>query len=117
MHNDLVELGWTEEQWNRIVGVVSEEAQKARVAAQILPLVGPEDSGAPSFADYRLTAPANPGVTPTNRLATNSVPTRTFTTIATQVQLTSTEVADRELEAALVKFRRAANIVARLEDA
>jgi predicted GIY-YIG superfamily endonuclease len=31
MHSDLVELGWTEEHFNRIDAVVTEEAQKARV--------------------------------------------------------------------------------------
>jgi hypothetical protein len=118
MNSDLVEAGWTEDQWNRIAGVVTEEAQKARVAAQILPVIGPEDRSAVAFPDFTLTAGDNPlGAIPEFRLNTNNVSSHPFTTIAAQVQLTTSEMADADLEAALVKFRRAANIVARIEDA
>jgi uncharacterized linocin/CFP29 family protein len=117
MNNDLVECGWTEDQWNRVVNVVSEEAQKARVAAQLLPVIGPEDSAAVGFADHRLQTDPNPIPPPAGRLETTNLPNHRFTTIAAQVQLRSTEMADRDLEAAMVKFRRAANVVARLEDA
>jgi uncharacterized linocin/CFP29 family protein len=119
MNNDLVEAGWTEDHWNRIVGVITEEAQRARVAAQMLPVVGPEDPTAVAFSDFLINAIPNvgPGGVPPQRLDTNNVPAHPFTTIAVQVQLTSAEVADNNLEAALIKFRRAANILARLEDA
>jgi uncharacterized linocin/CFP29 family protein len=120
MNNDLVEAGWTDDQWSRILSVVTEEAQRARIAAQILPVVGPEDSATVAFSDFRLNIVPNIptlGPLPAGRLNTNNVPNHTFTTIAAQVQLTSSEVADPNLEAALVKFRRAANVVARIEDA
>jgi uncharacterized linocin/CFP29 family protein len=113
MHNDLIEAGWTDAQWSRIVGIVTEEAQKSRVAARILPVVGPEDRAAVGFADFRISV--NPR--PRGRLETNNLPNHPLTTIAVPVQLTTAEVADPDLEAALVKFRRAANVVARLEDA
>ena len=61
MHSDLVELGWTEDQWNRITAAVTEEAQKARVAAQMLPLVGPEDPTTVAIPPFTLnTARPNP---------------------------------------------------------
>jgi uncharacterized linocin/CFP29 family protein len=114
----LANLGWTEDQWNQICSVVTEEAQKARVAAQILPTVGPEDRSAVSFADYRLGTIANPiAPPPARRLTTNNFPDHPLTTIAAQVALSSAEIADPGLEAAFVKFRRAANVIARLEDA
>src|SRR5438045_3112761 len=34
-------VGWSEDQWNRVRQVVSEEAHKARVAASFLPPYGP----------------------------------------------------------------------------
>jgi uncharacterized linocin/CFP29 family protein len=117
MHNDLVELGWTEEHWNRIMGAVTEEAQRARVAAQMLPLVGPEDPSTIAVPPFRLIRnqhnPANP---PPHRLAVNSTPDLFLTTIAVNLHLRSHEMADPSLKAALGMFRRAANYVARIED-
>jgi uncharacterized linocin/CFP29 family protein len=111
MHSDLVELGWTEEQWNRIAGAVTEEAQKARVAAQMLPLVGPEDPTTIAVPQFRLETSAKP-----HRLAVSSRPTLFLTTIAVNLYLRSHEMADPSLQAALGMFRRAANYVARIED-
>src|SRR5688572_12184235 len=112
MHNDLLELGWTEEQWNRICSTVSEEAQKARVAAQLLPVVGPEDPTLVAVPPYTLTNPATPGQQqfpktppvapqPAQRLSVDSDPTLNLTTIAINVELRAHEVADPELKAAL----------------
>jgi uncharacterized linocin/CFP29 family protein len=121
MHSDLVELGWTDEQWNRISSVVAEEAQKARVAAQMLPLVGPEDHTTVAIPPYTLTAPLNPNAkappAPQNRLTVDSDPNLFLTQIAVNVPLRTREAADPDLAAALVMFRRAANYIARIEDA
>ena len=117
MNDQLVEAGWSDDQWSRITNAVTEEAQRARVAAQMLPVLGPEDRAAVSFSDFRITNPPNPLPVAPFRLDTANVPNHRFTTIAVQVQLRSSEMADPDLQAALVKFRRAANIVARLEDA
>jgi len=125
MHADLVELGWTEEQWNRIVTTVTEEAQKARVAAQMLPVAGWGDRTAEAIPNFRLQDQANqtlvaPGgvlLAPPRRLAVDSDPTLYFSTIAVNVQLRTREMADPDLGAALVAFRRASNYIARIEDA
>src|SRR4051794_32266646 len=117
----LEKLGWTEEQWNRICTTVTEEAQKARVAAQVLPVVGPEDSTTIAIppltlANNPVPAAAQPWPA-ANRLAVESNPLLNLTTISVNVPLRGHEIADPELKAALTMFRRAANYVARLEDA
>jgi len=115
----LAQLGWTEDQWNRICTTVTEEAQKARVAAQALPTVGTDDPYALAVSNYTLTTPAlvpprNPQVTA--RLSVDSDPQLYLTRIGVNVELRSHEAADPSLNAALVKFRRAANVIARVED-
>jgi uncharacterized linocin/CFP29 family protein len=121
MHSDLVELGWTEEHYNRILGVVTEEAQKARVAAQMITAVGPEEGrtvAVPPFALSTQRSPRQvPARTPRERLWVDSDPTLFLSNIAVNVHLRRREAADPDLSAALVMFRRAANYIARVEDA
>ena len=121
MHSDLVEIGWTEEHWNRITTAVTEEAQKARVAAQMLPAVGPEDPTTVAVPEYLLgrqpSRRPSPPATAIDRLTVDSDPTLFLTTIAVNVSVRMREAADSDLNAALVMFRRAANYIARIEDA
>lgn len=117
MHQDLINLGWTEEQWNRIRSTVTEEAQKARVAAQLLPVTGPEDPSTVAIPNFTLTGEPNWTPPPPARLAVDSDPTLFLTTISINVQVRTTDAADPELKGALVMFRRAANHIARIEDA
>jgi uncharacterized linocin/CFP29 family protein len=117
MHDDLVNLGWTEDQWSRISGTVTEEAQRARVLAQALPVTGPEDPSTLSVPEFALGNNANLAPPPALRMTVNSEPTLPLTTIAINIQLRRHEVADTRLTAALVMFRRAANFIARIEDA
>ncbi|MDP9149286.1 MAG: bacteriocin family protein [Myxococcota bacterium] len=109
MESNLAEPGWTEEQWGRIVSTVSEEAQKGRVAAQALPLSGPEERKTIAIPNYRITLGSS--------LSVDSDPTLYLSTIAVNVELRTHEVGDPDLNAALVMFRRAANAIARIEDA
>jgi uncharacterized linocin/CFP29 family protein len=119
MNSDLVEIGWTEEQWNRIAAVVTEEAQKGRVAAQLLPITGPEAPSTVAIPNYTLGFPVNPlpARPPQWRLEVDSEPTLHISTIAVNVQVRPREAAEPGLTAALGMFRRAANYVARIEDA
>lgn len=110
MHSDLAELGWTEDQWNRILTVVQEEAQRGRVAAQVLPLVGPEAGDTVAVPSYRLKIDKN-------RLGVDSDPTLYLTRLAVNVHVRTREAADPQLSAVLTMFRRAANFIARAEDA
>jgi uncharacterized linocin/CFP29 family protein len=57
------------------------------------------------------------GAAPQRRLVVDSTPATFLTSLAVNVVLTSQEVADPDQGAALIQFRRAANIIARLEDA
>jgi uncharacterized linocin/CFP29 family protein len=120
MHPDLIEIGWTEEQWNRIVTTVTEEAQKARVATQLLSVSGPEEPKTVAVPRFALRVQPNPvivGTAPVDRLMVESDPDLYLQSIAVNVQLRNREVGDPELKAALVMFRRAANLIVRLEDA
>lgn len=116
MHGDLLEVGWTDEHWNRILSVVTEEAQKARVAAQMLSIVGPEEPQTIAVPNYRLDFPYFRARPPRQRLQVDSAPTLFLTRLAVNVSLRTHEVCDPALTAALGMFRRAANFVARLED-
>jgi len=120
MHNDLIELGWTEEHWSRLLNAVSEEAQKARIGAQMLPLAGPEEPSTLAIPEFAISSGPAPHDVPrqaAERLLVDSNPTLYLTTIAVNVFLRSHEAADPSLNAALGMFRRAANYIARIEDA
>ena len=45
------QLQWTDEQWNKVRQVVYEEARKARVAGNFLPLYGPLEPDADTSRD------------------------------------------------------------------
>ena len=111
---------WTDDQWSRINRVITGEAQKARVAAEFLPLYGPVDTSVVAVPNLLLgvapVAPA-PGAVVANRLEVDSAPDLFLATLSVQVPLASYEVADPELLAATVAFRRAAVTLARIEDA
>lgn len=121
MQTELVELGWTDEHLNRVYTAVSEEAHKARVAAQVLPMAGVDDPTANVVAGYALGNEPNPfGVPPAtsqNRIDVDSDPTLFLTRIAVNVPVRARDAKDPNLSAVLTLFRRAANYVARIEDA
>jgi uncharacterized linocin/CFP29 family protein len=120
MHSDLVEVGWTEDHLNRIYTAITEEAQKARVGAQVLSVVGPLDPTTVAIPSYALSSTNNPLpsiAAARKRMTVDSDPTLHLTKISVNVYLRTREAADPELNAALTMFRRAANYIARLEDA
>src|SRR5258708_3322012 len=117
MDNNSAEVGWTDEQWNRIHAVVTEEAQRARVSAQFLPVVGPLDPSVVAVPDLALTFPPNAAPPPNNRMLINSTPNLNLARISVLVEARNHEVSDPDLSAVMVMFRRAANYIARIEDA
>jgi encapsulating protein for peroxidase len=117
MHDDLLNLGWTEDHLSRIRTTVIEEAQRARVLAQALPISGPEEGSTISVPSFTLEDDENELSPPKRRLTVDSEPDLALTTISINVQLRSHEIADPNLTAALAMFRRAANFIARIEDA
>lgn len=107
-------LNWTDDEWNRVRQTVHDEAMRARVAAQFLPLFGPLP------ADTRMV-PANvldyPTVGGEERMAVTDYESIRLITLSVNVYLKNAQANDPELTSALIMFRRAADIVARVEDA
>jgi uncharacterized linocin/CFP29 family protein len=103
------QVPWTDEQWARINQVIQEEASRARVAATFLPLVGPLSGG----SDFvrREIIPADPPFRILDREVTQ------LATLQVKVHVRGAQMADPELRSTLTLFRRAANVLARLEDA
>jgi len=113
MYESVAQPPWSDEQWCRIQQTVVEEAQRARVAAKFLPIYGPVD--ATDVAVPNIGLRTRSGAKP--RFEVDSDPDTFLTTIAVQVEIRGREAADPELQAALTMFRRAANLIARAEDA
>jgi len=112
------QLPWTDEQWDRVQQVICEEARKARVAASFLPIVGPlppdTDYVSLDKLDYQ---PLDPPKAALKRMVVNDTETKRLCTLEIRVYLRGPQVADPELTSALQMFRRAANVLARIEDA
>lgn len=120
------QVPWTAEQWARVTQVINEEARRARVAATFLPLFGPLPASAdyvPKDAmNYRL--PDDPdgsrdhrnSILPPNMLWVDDITTLPLSTLQVKVFLRAAQLADPEMSSALQMFRRAANVLARLED-
>lgn len=107
---------WTAQQWQTVQQTVYEEARKARVAARFLPLYGPVAADAETVPAEKLNEGPPEGVDKA-RLHVDDTSTLRITTIAVNVYLNSQQVAQPDLSAALTLFRRAANVIARVEDA
>lgn len=108
-------LQWSDEQWSRIRQVVYEEARGARVAGNFLPLYGPLEADARFVTDEKLVdpnfdPPKQPGFT------VDDLGILKLSTLQVKVFLRGAQVADPDLTSALIAFRRAANVLARLED-
>jgi uncharacterized linocin/CFP29 family protein len=109
------EVNWSEEQCNRVSKVVQAEAQKARVAAQFLPTNPVSDVTAVAVPNRTLSFPVT--IKPQQRMSVDNMPGTVLTTFGVNVGITAQEMADPEQSSAMIQFRRAANIIARLEDA
>jgi uncharacterized linocin/CFP29 family protein len=120
-------LDWGDAQWNLVVKAVTDEARRARVAGAFLPTEVPLSATTTSVPNFRLSQvaqPAPPGAgtappigAPPRRLQVNSDPTLMLTKISALVYVRGSDAADPELAGALGQFRRAANLIARAEDA
>jgi uncharacterized linocin/CFP29 family protein len=103
------QVPWTDEQWARLNQVIQEEATRARVAATLLPLIGP----LPADTDF-VRAEIIPANAP---LRINDRNTIQLATLQVRVEVRGAQMADPEMVSVLALFRRAANVLARLEDA
>jgi len=126
---------WTEEQWNLVQQTVRDEARKVRVAASFLPVHGPlpPDAQVAPLQEIKNEPTADLGYSvrpgelaafsaprqrgePEERLSVDDLQTRPLTTVSVNVYLKRAQVAQPDLSSALLMFRRAANIIARVED-
>ena len=103
------QVPWTDEQWARVNRIIQEEAQRARVAATFLPLYGP----LPAKTDFVRAGE----ISDTAPLTIDDTNTIQLSTLQLRVDLRDAQMADPEMASALAVFRRAANVLARLEDA
>jgi uncharacterized linocin/CFP29 family protein len=104
---------WTDEQWARVNQATLEEANRARVAGSFLPLYGPLPPDADFVRRSTIETPAAPG----GEVKVKDREVIQLATLQVKVSLRAAQVADPDMSSALQVFRRAANIVARLEDA
>jgi uncharacterized linocin/CFP29 family protein len=116
MADSNMQLNWTDDQWNRVREVVYEEARKARVAGNFLPLYGPLEPDATYVSKDELRYEDAPESNKLRRILVNDKETQPLLTLEVLVYLRSAQVADPELTSAISAFRRAANVLARLED-
>ena len=108
------QVPWTDEQWARVNRVIQEEAQRARVAANFLPLYGPLSADTDFVREETIKLPP-PGVR--ERLKIEDTKTIKLATLQVRVPVRGAQMADPELTSVLALFRRAANVLARIEDA
>ena len=102
------QIPWTDEQWARVNQVIQEEAHRARIAATFLPLYGP----LPANADFVRTESIS-----YKPLKIADKNTTQLATLQLNVRVRGEQLADPEMGSVLALFRRAANVIARLEDA
>jgi hypothetical protein len=112
------QLQWTDEQWNKVRQVVYEEARKARVAGNFLPLYGPLDPDATYVTRQALLKPneQNEQGDSVAGFTVGDTSVLKLPTLQVKVYLKGAQVADPEMTSALIAFRRAASVLARLED-
>lgn len=114
MTQDNPQVQWTAEQWARVNQVIQEEASRARVAATFLPLFGPLPPDSDFVRADRLNYAEQPGGR--QRMKVDDVHTIPLATLQVKVYLRGAQMADPSMASALQMFRRAANVLARLED-
>jgi uncharacterized linocin/CFP29 family protein len=116
------QVPWSEEQWARVSDAVQKEAARSRVAASFLPLIGPlpRDADFVRGGEFQYKPPsATPETLPpeTQTMSVDDKAVIPLATLQVKVHLRGAQVSDPQLTSALEMFRRAANVLARLEDA
>jgi uncharacterized linocin/CFP29 family protein len=119
------QVPWTDEQWALVRQAVQKEANRSRVAATFLPLYGPlagdadfVKSGELNYIDTPFPLPTSNQRGPGSKtISVDEHKTIPLTTLQVRVLLHGAQMADTRLTSALEMFRRASNVLARLEDA
>jgi uncharacterized linocin/CFP29 family protein len=119
MTTNYPQVPWTDEQWALVTQTVQKEASRARVAATFLPLFGPLPPDTDFVRADKLKYKKSPGTDSSEpeRMWVDDKRTLPLSTLQVKVWLRGAQMADPNLTSALQMFRRAANVLARLEDA
>jgi uncharacterized linocin/CFP29 family protein len=116
MTTDNPQVPWTDEQWARVNQVVQEEASRARVAATFLPLIGPLPGDADFVRKEAIYYPDAVFQRPPYQVSIDDRNIWQLATLQIKVRVRGAQMADPEMTSVLAMFRRAANVLARLED-
>lgn len=109
------QVPWTDEQWAQVRQVIAEEASRARVAATFLPQYGPLAPDTDFVARDVLRFEPEHGRQ--QLMVIDDKTTVQLATLQVKVFVRGAQMADPALASVLQLFRRAANVLARLEDA
>jgi uncharacterized linocin/CFP29 family protein len=110
------QVPWTDEQWARVNQVVQEEASRARVAATFLPLIGPLPGDTDFVRREFIAYPPAALPPPPNQIFIDDRQIWQLATLQVRVRVRGAQMADSDMKSVLAMFRRAANVLARLED-
>jgi uncharacterized linocin/CFP29 family protein len=108
------QIDWTHEQWNQVKQTVVDEVHKVSIAGSFLPCFGPLERSA---TVVRSQALSEVNQRPSQPIKVDDVNTLKLWTLAVQVELKQQQLVEENLTGALSAFRRAANLLARAEDA
>lgn len=114
--------GWTADQWGLVNGAVASEVNKVSVAGAFLPCYGPLKNTAEvvrkqNIYEGRRGEERDGGALSVEPLMVDDVETHRLWTASIYVHLKQQQIAQEQLEDAMLVFRRAANLLARAEDA
>jgi uncharacterized linocin/CFP29 family protein len=109
-------LPWSDAEWTRIRQIVRDEAIRTRVAAAFLPLYGPLPDAAETAPAHVISSRADESGRAAEMLEIDDYTMRRFASVSVNVHIKNHMIADPNLEAATALFRRAASLVARVED-
>ncbi|WP_299488454.1 encapsulin [Acaryochloris sp. IP29b_bin.137] len=104
------QIDWSSEQWDQIQQIVADEVNKVSVAGSFLACCGPLERSATVVRSQQLSEESN-------SITVDDVNTLKLWTLAVHVELKQRQLAEEHLTGAMSAFRRAANILARAEDA
>ena len=107
------QVDWTHEQWSRVKQTVLDEATKVGVAGSFLPCFGPLERSSTVVRAELLSDGSDDSL----GIKVDDVTTLRLCTLAVYVQLKHQQLSEDNLTGALSAFRRAANLLARAEDA
>jgi uncharacterized linocin/CFP29 family protein len=117
MTTDNPQLPWTDEQWARVNQVIQQEASRARVAATFLPMVGPLHGGTDFVRKEEILFRPAWQAPPLQEITIDDRNIWQLATLKVNVRVRGAQMADTEMASSLNLFRRASNVLARLEDA